>query len=53
MSVTSLNFAMRQTQLTMIYFEKSYFALSMLFLCAMPLLLLFKKVKGDAPTEMH
>ena len=40
-------------QSTTIAFEKAYFALAMLFICAMPLLLLFKKVKGGAPAEMH
>ena len=42
-----------QAQSTTIAFEKAYFALAMLFLCALPLLLLFKKVNKGAPTEMH
>ena len=42
-----------QGQSTTIAFEKAYFALAMLFLCALPLLLLFKKVKGGPPAEMH
>ena len=42
-----------QGQSTTIAFEKAYFALAMLFLCALPLLLLFKKVKGGAPVDAH
>ncbi len=43
-----------QAQSTTIAFEKAYFALAILFLCALPLLLLFKKVqKGGDTAEMH
>ena len=42
-----------QGQSTTIAFEKAYFALAMLFLCALPLLLLFKKVKGGKPVDAH
>ncbi len=43
-----------QAQSMTIAFEKAYFALAMLFLCAMPLLLLFKKVdKSAAPVDAH
>ena len=44
---------MLQGQSTTIAFEKAYFALAIMFLCAMPLLLLFKKVKGGAPVDAH
>ena len=44
---------MVQAQASAIAFEKAYFALAMLFLVALPLLLLFKNVKGKPSAEAH